>query len=94
MRNLSLIYMFVGLVGFGCVTATPPPIPPPVDTDQCGAAEKQLHNLDCHDREGHPLWINLDGESFTVTCQREQLSGRLALNPTCISTSKTCAEAL
>lgn len=92
MRNFH--HVFVGLLFIGCVAAPiPQPIPPPVDTDQCAAADRTLHNLDCHDPEGHQMWINLDGETFTVTCQREQLTGRLALDPTCIAASKSCAEA-
>ena len=89
MRNLSVVAV---LLLVGCFEQGPGPKPPPTDTDKCDAAEQQLRTLKCHDRQGRPMWVNLDGEPFGRTCRIAQEEGRVSVNPTCISTAKTCEE--
>lgn len=84
--------MLVILAAFGCQPEMQP-VPPPTDTSACGAAGQQLEALQCKDREGHPMWINLDGVPFKKVCEDAQQDGRAALRPECIAVAKSCAEA-
>lgn len=77
----------------GCGAGIPTPNPEPTDTDACPAAEQRLHEMNCRDRQGNPMWVNLDGVPFTKTCQDDQQEGRVALTPSCVVKSKTCEEA-
>ncbi len=88
------MWLLMALLLVGCPTP-PDPTPPVVDTDLCGEAGKNLEELQCRDREGNPMWVNLgdERELFVDTCKIAQEAGGIFLNPKCISEASSCEEA-
>jgi hypothetical protein len=70
------------------------PISPPTDSGSCAAAGTQLEKLQCMDRQGRPMWKNLDGEPFSKICETAEEQGNAFLQPGCVAVAKTCEEAI
>ncbi len=85
--------MLVALLAVGCGDGLVP-IAPPTDSGSCGAAGTQLEKLQCKDREGNPMWKNLDGEPFSKTCEKAEEEGNAFLEPGCVAAASTCEEAI
>jgi hypothetical protein len=76
---------------------TPPhPTPVVIDTDQCGAAETNLHSLCNADPVKNSYCCQVvaptkKGKSYTQFCQDKQLQG-VFLNPKCVSSVTSCEQ--
>lgn len=93
MKRAAAVALGVLLLGCPPEPDVPGPTPEPEDTDQCGAAEARLEELQCLDRESNPMWVNKKSERFGETCRIAQEDARIFINPVCIRDAKTCDEA-
>lgn len=85
--KLALVILAAFTLSGATCQLRPPPVPiEPTDTNMCPSACENLRKLGCP--EGNPLE---DGTTCETFCQTTQKEGH-PLNPTCISTIKSCDE--
>lgn len=88
-------FLFDGCPGQAGDVPTPPkPTPVVTGTDQCGAAEQNLHNLCNMDPVKNNYCCQVvaptkKGKSYTQFCQEKQNQG-IFLNPKCVSGVTSC----
>jgi hypothetical protein len=92
----ALSYLVIGAGSQSCNKAPKPTPDIPTDTEQCGAAEVRLHELDCFNALGFPGGKVKDpttGEdlSFTQFCENAQRAGTHVF-PSCLAKIEVCAE--
>lgn len=86
-RFFVVFLLFVSCHGINDIN-----VPDVEDTEFCLGAEQNIERLQCMDRAGNPMWINLHGERFSETCRVVQDEGGIFLNPRCVMEAETCEE--